>query len=953
MIFKNIKNIFRNKKRLLSKNNSKNTGSDLNKLFKNALLKEFYENKLEFLGIKDGEHAFIGPNSAEIELTSSYANEEASDLNHNHQNKEKTNEEKTILDYDRIIDLLKELKSIGTREIIFVLDEDLLEYQRIFEILAFAKELGFVCEIKTRFDFANKELTKNIFDLGIDCVNIELLECKNEEYFRNRIERIKENLEFIRACSKDDKKKPSIRIKSIISKSNYKEFYRILEFSLENSNFSEFYLANEIFPKKDAEKRDLFLNEDQLREILGIAESVKDKYKNKPWQNSSNLNAFIHAAKNYLMGKISYKNERIDFVPCYVGWVFARIMADGSVVPCLKAHRMPIGNIYKKSFKEIFFSKEYDEFRYCAKHLDKGENYFKKIGCYECCRQNDKNFNIHAEFESLNHSKGEILDYAFKLRTVKGMIELLKSRNQNCKEPEIEHKKILAELMTSDFEEIKKRIDFLYEAIMDRLNEKPFSKNKNSTYEISDKEENRIDVFLIIPPPWDVDMPPMGIAYLSSNLKSCGIKTEVIDLNIMLYNRCKQKYRQIWNPEKIIYWKELNFHKKILEEEKCFVEEIINKIISKNPLVVGLSVNDSNINFACELTKIIKQRNRNLKIILGGPASNLDIPHYLELREYVDLVVIGEGEIVLAEIVNWLKKGRDLECFPKIFLKDGMQFFHSENLNDLNSIEFPTYEEFNLKDYEKPTLPILLSRGCINRCRFCSDWMRRKKYSCRSPENVVSEIEHHIRKHNIRSFLFHDLIINGDFENLKALCNLIANKKLKISWSAQAFVDNRMSLKFLKLLRRAGCINLVFGVESCSDDVLKKMNKNFKVEDLVKLIKRLKKARIKADFNIIIGYPGENEREFKKTYDFISKHRKYINRISSLSPCLLIEKTTLSKNIEEIGICNEIKDAWLKWYSKCDKNDYELRKSRVKEIVNLANRLKIPVALVNLYDENY
>jgi radical SAM superfamily enzyme YgiQ (UPF0313 family) len=618
---------------------------------------------------------------------------------------------------------------------------------------------------------------------------------------------------------------------------------------------------------------------------------------------------------------------------------------------------MPMGNIYKESFKEIFFSEEYDKFRYCAKHLDKNNEYFNKIKCYEDCKQNDNNFNIHIKFESFNDSKKEILDYALKLRSVKGMIELLKLRNKECREFDNEQKNILEDLIIRDFKEIKTRIDSLYERIMDVLNEKPIQENENFPYEKlscekNEDKEHKVDVFLIMSPPWDVEMPPIGIAYLSSNLKANDIKTEVIDLNIILYNLCKQKYKEMWNPEKMIHWKELNFHKKILEEEKDFIRKVIEGIISKNPFLIGLSINDSNMKFACEFAKMLKQKNPYLKIVVGGPASDLQISSNLGLNEYIDLAVIGEGEIILTEIVNWLKKNRNIECFPKIFLKNGMKFLHSENINDLDKIEFPTYEEFDLKYYEKPTLPILLSRGCINRCRFCSDWMRRKKYSYRSPENVVLEIEHHIKKYGIKSFLFHDLIINGNLENLRELCNLIKCKRLNISWGAQAFVDKRMDLKFLKLLKRAGCVNLVFGVESCSENVLKKMNKNFNVKDLIMLIKRLKKAGIKADFNIIIGYPGEDEVEFKKTYDFILNYRRYINRISSLSPCMLIENTTLSKNIKNLGICNEIKDCWLKWYSKYDNNDYEVRKRRIKEIINLAHKLKIPIALVNLYDEN-
>ncbi|MGF3555271.1 MAG: glycosyltransferase, partial [Thermoplasmatota archaeon] len=80
-----------------------------------------------------------------------------------------------------------------------------------------------------------------------------------------------------------------------------------------------------------------------------------------------------------------YDSKIVDSMPCYIGWTFSRILADGNLIPCCKAHRFPLGNLYEKRFKELWFSDKYNQFRIKAKTSKKSEPYFKEINCYERC----------------------------------------------------------------------------------------------------------------------------------------------------------------------------------------------------------------------------------------------------------------------------------------------------------------------------------------------------------------------------------------------------------------------------------------------------------------------------------------------------------------------------------------------------------------------------------------
>ena len=100
--------------------------------------------------------------------------------------------------------------------------------------------------------------------------------------------------------------------------------------------------------------------------------------------------------------KESYDISIIDSMPCYVGWIYARISTNGDVIPCCKAHLFPLGNLYKNSFKSIWFSEKYNEFRKKAKNTKKSDSYFKKIGCYKGCDNLGMNLEFHKRIKELH-----------------------------------------------------------------------------------------------------------------------------------------------------------------------------------------------------------------------------------------------------------------------------------------------------------------------------------------------------------------------------------------------------------------------------------------------------------------------------------------------------------------------------------------------------------------------
>ncbi|MEK6916992.1 MAG: radical SAM protein, partial [Nanoarchaeota archaeon] len=481
-----------------------------------------------------------------------------------------------------------------------------------------------------------------------------------------------------------------------------------------------------------------------------------------------------------------------------------------------------------------------------------------------------------------------------------------------------------------------------------------FSNLSQSKKEKSKSGDRNTDVFLIMCPPWDILMPPLGLAYLASNLKKNQIKTEVLDLNIDLYDLVSEENKRAWHMEDFFKWSNEKFHEFLFENYKPYLNNIIKRIIGDNPILVGLSVNAANYNFSCKLAKILKHNNQDLKICIGGPNSDNDEIWGLEIKNYIDFAVIGEAELIMPEIVKKLKNNQTIHDFPGVLvIKNKTKFkpWHPEK--ELGKLAPPTFLEFDLKKYkEKPrALPMMASRGCVARCSFCLDWMYRANYSSRPAKDVVDEMAMHINNHGINNFNFRDLVINGNLKALEEICDYIIAKNLNVTWSAQGIVNSNMSDDLLLKMRSAGLAIMVFGVESCSDTVLEKMNKPYRMKHLQDLLPRMHKAGITVSINLIIGYPGEGEKEFMETYNFVKKNSRYLKSISSLTPCLLMGNTNLTKNIEELKLIVPEKEGFLRWHSFDNKNTYEIRKERIKRIAALCKQIGIETPLVNLYDE--
>ncbi|RLF16339.1 MAG: B12-binding domain-containing radical SAM protein [Thermoprotei archaeon] len=358
-------------------------------------------------------------------------------------------------------------------------------------------------------------------------------------------------------------------------------------------------------------------------------------------------------------------------------------------------------------------------------------------------------------------------------------------------------------------------------------------------------------VLLVNPPPpkgalsEELQAPHIGLAYLAAVLEREGHKVWVIDS-----------------------------HPLGLESLKLL--PLIAKSI--NPDVVGLTSTTFTINQAYEAAKAVKAALPDVKVLMGGPHVTFMDAEALSTG-YVDAVIRGEGEETLLEVLSRIEEGRGLEGVKGVSYVSQRGAIKREParplIEDLDSLPYPSYDHLPLEAYRsfglKPTLPILTSRGCPFRCKFCVSWkIYQGRYRQRSPKNVVDEIEHHVERYRVTDFSFVDDLFTLSKKRVKEICREIRSRGLEISWGCSARVDT-IDAELLREMRKAGCHTVYFGVESGSQRVLDSMGKGFsssKTEEAFKLCKRLGLSTVAS---VILFWPDETREEVKETLRFVRR----------------------------------------------------------------------------------
>ena len=321
----------------------------------------------------------------------------------------------------------------------------------------------------------------------------------------------------------------------------------------------------------------------------------------------------------------------------------------------------------------------------------------------------------------------------------------------------------------------------------------------------------------------------------------------------------------------------------------------IKTIIEKeNPSFVGITATTPMIKRALELSRIVKEVNKGIKVLLGGPHPT-NMPTETIDNEAVDIVVSKEGEITICEIVDALSRGNDISGHTKgiYFKKNGKIVFTGERepIPNLDILPFPAWHLIDMSAYRHPLsrsetfASVLTSRGCPWRCTFCSRGVFGHNYRKRSAKNVLDEIQILIKKYNIKEVHFIDDTLTLDRSHIEEICHEIINRGWDLKWATPNGVNiNTLDYNLLNLMKEAGCYSLSFGVESGNQETLDYIKKHQSLKKIKEVFNTCHKIGLETVAFIIIGFPNEDRIKIDQTLKFLKEIKADVADIHMLIP---------------------------------------------------------------------
>ena len=358
---------------------------------------------------------------------------------------------------------------------------------------------------------------------------------------------------------------------------------------------------------------------------------------------------------------------------------------------------------------------------------------------------------------------------------------------------------------------------------------------------------------------------PIGLGYLKAVVR--GEPSVTVDVYDADYSPSYKRHaRMVWSSANVE-----KFVSRVLDPEYWIYKEILGRIAAFSPDIIGLTVLTPAFEIVQIMTRKIKEEiSADVLIVVGGSHAAAD-PEELAKIKSIDLVVRGEGEVTFKEIVQKYRENSDVRQVRGISYYDENQKSVVHNpvmplIQDLDKLPFPDRTSSFL---EKPRPEyygrMITSRGCPYSCYFCSTqsiWGRKVRF--RSPENVVAEMKELKNIYKVPNIHFSDDNFTLSKERTHNICELIRHQVPGIEWLVLERADLADKSVFNDM-KEAGCVQVLFGIESGSQKVLDRMRKGITIEQARQAVKTCKDVGLKQTAFFMIGHPGETRSDIQDT----------------------------------------------------------------------------------------
>ncbi|MFA6525940.1 MAG: radical SAM protein [Candidatus Buchananbacteria bacterium] len=370
-------------------------------------------------------------------------------------------------------------------------------------------------------------------------------------------------------------------------------------------------------------------------------------------------------------------------------------------------------------------------------------------------------------------------------------------------------------------------------------------------------------VLFINPPGWnlsgqhDTMHPVLGIMYLATILDRAGYDSKVIDAEAL-----------VWT------W-----------------DQLARRIAEEKPDVIGLTSTTLAMPALYKTAEVCRQALPNVKILAGGYGPTLEPEKTLNECRAIDIACLRESEISLVELIKCLEVGGDLSAVKGIAYRNeaGMPVRNElqRYVEDLDSIPFPDYNLLEpsfssfkgmhgeYDEISSPNAMVLGSRGCPHRCIFCC-CNTGSIPRFRSPKNIADEIEMYKKDLKVKSIFFDDNefigMTPGQNKWVSEICDEIIKRGLDdLRYICVGRCSKFVELGTLKKMHQAGFRWIFLGVESGSQKILNRIQKDLTINDIKYTFNIVKQSGLKSLMFIMTGFPDETKEDFNLTCKIIDE----------------------------------------------------------------------------------
>tara|TARA_B100002003_G_scaffold108438_1_gene100552 strand:- start:22 stop:1434 length:1413 start_codon:yes stop_codon:yes gene_type:complete len=344
-----------------------------------------------------------------------------------------------------------------------------------------------------------------------------------------------------------------------------------------------------------------------------------------------------------------------------------------------------------------------------------------------------------------------------------------------------------------------------------------------------------------------VALPPQGICQIAAILRQKGHQVKLIDALV----------------------------------EVLSANEVAERITHNSPDFVGFSSTTMQIDSAHKIAEEVKKKLPQVKTLIGGPHVSALPEETMKRLSFFDYGFIGESEHTIIEFVDAFSNGKQFENVTGLVYKENETIKVNPKrkfIENLDKLPLPAWDLLpNLaENYQQsvarvdhvPAASVTTSRGCPCKCIFCARNVYGISYRGHSDQYVIKMIEFLIDHYGMKSISFEDENFTANKKRLRAICERVTEKKYDLTWSCAGRID-MVNEESLRIMKKAGCTSISYGIESGSQRILDILGKKLRVEKIREGIKNTSKAGIRARGYFIIGNPAETFESIKETEKII------------------------------------------------------------------------------------